>query len=70
MSAYLTYGRDEAGRSRWSPSLDHAATTAICGIHPQAKPPDAAAAETVRTVTQMLTHKKSGVALMSFRVES
>ncbi|HEY9230650.1 MAG TPA: ethanolamine ammonia-lyase subunit EutB, partial [Blastocatellia bacterium] len=33
LSAYLTYGRDAAGASRWSPSLDHSATTAICGIH-------------------------------------
>ena len=33
LSAYLTYGRDPAGRSRWSPGLDHASTTAVCGIH-------------------------------------
>ena len=33
LSAYLTYGRDRAGLSRWSPDLDHAATTAVCGIH-------------------------------------
>ena len=32
LSAYLTYGRDVAGRSRWSSALDHA-NTAVCGIH-------------------------------------
>jgi ethanolamine ammonia-lyase large subunit len=65
LSAYLTYGRDEAGRSRWSRSLDHAATTAICGIHPRAKAPPIAVTETVRTVTQILTYERSGVALTS-----
>ena len=38
-SAYITYGRDENGRSRWSRSLNHSATTAICGVHPAGKPP-------------------------------
>jgi ethanolamine ammonia-lyase large subunit len=65
LSAYLTYGRDEGGRSRWSRSLDHAATTAICGVHPRAKPPHIAVAETARTVAQILTQKRSGVALTS-----
>jgi ethanolamine ammonia-lyase small subunit len=65
LSAYLTYGRDEMGRSRWNRNLDHAATTAICGIHPRAKAPHSAAAETARTVGQILRHKKSGVALTS-----
>jgi ethanolamine ammonia-lyase large subunit len=65
MSAYLTYGRDEAGRPRWSRSLDHAATTAICGIHPRGKPPRVAVAETARLVGLMLSHKKSGVSLTS-----
>ncbi|HYU80420.1 MAG TPA: ethanolamine ammonia-lyase subunit EutB, partial [Vicinamibacterales bacterium] len=32
MSAYLTYGRDDSGRSRWRPDLDHSYTTAVCGI--------------------------------------
>ncbi|HUE84850.1 MAG TPA: ethanolamine ammonia-lyase subunit EutB [Vicinamibacterales bacterium] len=63
LSAYLTYGRDEGGRPRWSRSLDHAATTAICGVHPRAKPPHIAVAETARTVAQILTQKRSGVAL-------
>jgi ethanolamine ammonia-lyase large subunit len=65
MSAYLTYGRDELGEPRWSRSLDHAATTAICGIHPRGKPPQVAVADTVRLVEQILTHRKSGVALGS-----
>jgi ethanolamine ammonia-lyase large subunit len=65
LSAYLTYGRNEAGESRWTRDLDHAATTAICGIHPRAKAPPIAVAETVRTATQILTQQRSGVALKS-----
>jgi ethanolamine ammonia-lyase large subunit len=62
-SAYVTYGRDETGASRWSPTLDHSATTAICGIHPQGKPTDVAAAEIARTVGRILAQQRSGVAL-------
>jgi ethanolamine ammonia-lyase large subunit len=62
MSAYLTYGRDASGRSRWSLALDHSCTTAICGIHPRGKPPEAAGAEIARAVLQMLKSKHSGVA--------
>jgi ethanolamine ammonia-lyase small subunit len=65
MSAYLTYGADGAGRSRWSRALDHAATTAICGIHPQGKRPEVAVAETMRAVAQILARKCSGVALLT-----
>jgi ethanolamine ammonia-lyase large subunit len=63
VSAYLTYGRDGAGRSRWQPQLDHSCTTAVCGIHPKGKPPDVAATEVARTVARMLEQRKSGVAL-------
>jgi ethanolamine ammonia-lyase small subunit len=62
-SAYLTYGLDEAGRTRWDRSLDHSATTAICGIHPKGKPPEAAAEEIARTVQRMVDQRRSGVAL-------
>jgi len=62
-SAYITYGRDEAGRSRWSRDLDHSATTAICGIHPKGKPPVAAAEEIARTVSRTLEQRTSGVGL-------
>ena len=61
MSAYLTYGRDLQGRMRWSPDLDHAETTAICGIHRLGKPPAAAAAEIARAVERMLVERTSGV---------
>src|SRR4029450_13586236 len=44
-SAYITYGRDEAGAWRWSRALDHSVTTAVCGIHAKGKPPHVAAAE-------------------------
>lgn len=63
LSAYLTYGRDRHGRSRWSPDLDHAATTAVCGIHPRGNPPEAAAAEIARCVRRMLEERCSGVDL-------
>jgi ethanolamine ammonia-lyase large subunit len=63
VSAYLTYGRNEAGRSRWDPQLDHACTTAVCGIHPKGKPPEAAAAEIARTVARILEQRRSGVSL-------
>jgi ethanolamine ammonia-lyase large subunit len=62
-SAYLTYGRDARGRSRWEPGLDHSCTTAVCGIHPRGKPPEAAAAEIARTVRRMVDEKRSGVSL-------
>jgi ethanolamine ammonia-lyase large subunit len=63
LSAYITYGRDSAGQSRWSRGLDHAATTAICGIHPRGKAPLAAAAEIARTVARSLEARRSGVEL-------
>jgi ethanolamine ammonia-lyase large subunit len=63
LSAYLTWGRDESGCHRWDRGLDHAATTAICGIHPRGKPPLTAAAEIARTVMRMVEQRRSGVAL-------
>jgi ethanolamine ammonia-lyase small subunit len=63
LSAYVTYGRDESGRMRWSPGLDHSCTTAVCGIHPKGKRPDAAADEILRCVLTMFEERRSGVAL-------
>jgi ethanolamine ammonia-lyase large subunit len=63
VSAYLTYGRDQAGQLRWRRNLDHSATTAICGIHPNGKPPETAAPEIARAITRMLDQKASGVTL-------
>jgi ethanolamine ammonia-lyase large subunit len=63
LSAYLTYGRDPAGRSRWSPDLEHAQTTAVCGIHARGKPPEVAAAEIAACVKRMFEERCSGVAL-------
>jgi ethanolamine ammonia-lyase large subunit len=63
MSAYLTYGRDVAGGSRWGISVDHSWTTAVCGIHRQGKKPDAAADEIARLVNRMFQQRCSGVAL-------
>ncbi|MGH8582387.1 MAG: ethanolamine ammonia-lyase subunit EutB [Gammaproteobacteria bacterium] len=63
LSAYLTYGRDALGQLRWNPALDHACTTAVCGIHPQGKAPQRAAVEITGLVQRMLTERRSGVAL-------
>jgi ethanolamine ammonia-lyase large subunit len=60
-SAYITYGRDERGRSRWGRSLDHSATTAICGVHPAGKPPAVAVEEIATVVTRALREKRSGI---------
>jgi ethanolamine ammonia-lyase large subunit len=63
LSAYLTYGRDKAGRSRWSAALDHSNTTAVCGIHPRGKDPSVAAEEIASYVKRMLEERRSGVEL-------
>ena len=63
LSTYVTYGRDWAGRSRWTSDLDHSATTAVCGIHRQAKPPEAAVDEIVRLVRRIVDTRRSGIAL-------
>jgi ethanolamine ammonia-lyase small subunit len=63
LSTYLTYGRDEAGRSRWRVDLDHSCTTAVCGIHPKGKPVAAAVDEIARTIGRMLEQRRSGVTL-------
>ena len=63
LSAYVTYGRDSAGRSRWSRDLDHAATTAICGIHRQGKAPADAVEELTRVLRRILETRRSGVSL-------
>ena len=63
VSAYLTYGRDIAGRARWDPNLDHSCTTAVCGIHPNGKTPAAATAEIGRTLGRILEQRTSGVGL-------
>jgi ethanolamine ammonia-lyase large subunit len=61
LSAYLTYGRDRAGQLRWDVRMDHALTTAVCGIHNRGKPPAAAAEEIARCVNRMLEERRSGV---------
>ncbi|HEX8651366.1 MAG TPA: ethanolamine ammonia-lyase subunit EutB [Pyrinomonadaceae bacterium] len=65
LSAYLTYGRDITAGSRWTPALDHASTTAICGIHARGRRPDLAALEVARYVRQMIEQKCSGIAIGS-----
>jgi ethanolamine ammonia-lyase large subunit len=63
LSAYLTYGRDPSGRSRWSPDLDHAETTAVCGVHRDGKSPSEAVEEIARLLRRILDTRRSGVAL-------
>jgi len=63
LSVYLTYGRQPDGRSRWSRDLDHAATTAVCGIHRQAKAPLKAVEEVARLLRRIIQARCSGVAL-------
>ena len=63
LSAYLTYGRDPAGHSRWRSDLDHSATTAVCGNHPEGKPPSEAVDEIARLLRRIVEARRSGVAL-------
>jgi ethanolamine ammonia-lyase large subunit len=63
LSAYCTYGRDPSGQWRWHPDLDHASTTAICGIHQHGKRPEVAVQEIVQAVQRMLAWRCSGIAL-------
>jgi ethanolamine ammonia-lyase large subunit len=63
LSAYLTYGLDESGRPRWRTDLDHACTTAICGIHPRGLSVENAVDEIVRTIGRILARRRSGVSL-------
>jgi ethanolamine ammonia-lyase small subunit len=60
-SAYVTYGRDKTGSSRWSRSLDHSATTAVCGVHPAGRPPDVAVEEIAGVVARALAERRSGI---------
>ena len=65
LSAYLTYGLDHKGQSRWGSSagFDHSWTTAVCGIHRRGKPPERAVEEIARLVDLMFAERSSGVAL-------
>jgi len=63
VSAYITYGRDDQGRIRWSGALDHSLTTAVCGVHPRGKPPEVAVEEIARVVTRALVERRTGVSV-------
>jgi ethanolamine ammonia-lyase large subunit len=63
LSAYLTYGRDEAGQFRWGTDMNHSWTTAVCGVHPLGRPPAAAVSTIAASVQRMLREGRSGVAL-------
>jgi ethanolamine ammonia-lyase small subunit len=63
LSAYITYGKDATGQSRWGINLDHSHTNAVCGIHPKGKPPVEAVTQITRLVKQITDEKCSGVSL-------
>jgi ethanolamine ammonia-lyase large subunit len=63
LSAYIAYGRDPAGQSRWNPNFDHSWTTAVCGIHDRGKRPEAAVEEISGLVNRMFEQRSSGVTL-------
>ena len=63
MSAYLTYGKDRAGGSRWSVDMDHSTTTAICGVNRRGKPPEAAVDQITKSVAAMFQEHCSGIEL-------
>jgi ethanolamine ammonia-lyase small subunit len=65
LSAYLTYGLDHTGQSRWAADFDHSQTTAVCGIHRRGKTPERAVEEIARLVDRMFAERCSGVALQS-----
>ena len=64
LSAYLTYGRDRAGNSRWHEGIDHSATTAVCGINRSGKDPEAAVEEIFRCLKRMFELRCSGINLV------
>jgi ethanolamine ammonia-lyase large subunit len=67
LSAYLTYGLDHEGQSRWgsrsAAGFDHSWTTAVCGIHRRGKPPERAVEEIAGLVDRIFAERRSGVAL-------
>ena len=66
LSAYLTYGLDQQGQSRWGAGgFDHSWTTAVCGIHRRGKTPERAVEEIARLVDRIFAQRCSGVTLLS-----
>jgi ethanolamine ammonia-lyase large subunit len=65
LSAYLTYGLDQKGQSRWGSAaqFDHSWTTAVCGIHRRGKSPEKAVEEIAKLVDRIFAERCSGVAL-------
>jgi ethanolamine ammonia-lyase large subunit len=63
LSAYLTYGRDSVGQSRWKPGMDHSVSNAVCGINRRGKLPEQATVEIVKLVKRMMEERRSGVVL-------
>ena len=63
LSAYLTYGRDRAGRSRWSPTSITPRRPRCAASIAQGKPPSEAVEEIARLLRRILETRRSGVAL-------
>jgi ethanolamine ammonia-lyase large subunit len=68
LSAYITYGLDDKGQSRWgwrsAAGFDHSWTTAVCGIHRRGKTPEKAVEEIARLVDRIFEERCSGIALI------
>ena len=63
LSAYITYGKTLEGFSVFDPEMDHSLTTAVCGIHPNGKAPNAAIKEIIRILSKAIEMKGTGVKL-------
>ena len=65
LSAYVTYGLDDQGQSRWGSAagFDHSWTTAVCGIHRRGKSPERALEEVAKLVHRIFAERRSGVSL-------
>lgn len=55
--------KNEEGRLRWKPSMDHSNTNLICGICRQAKHPAVASQEIAGFAARILKERISGVEL-------
>lgn len=62
-SAYITYGKTLEGFPLFDPEMDHSLTTAVCGIHPNGKAPNAAVKEIIRILSKAIEMKGTGVKL-------
>ena len=63
LSAYITYGRDRRGLSRWADAIDHSNTNAVCGINRRGKHPSAAIEVIALCIRRIFEERRSGIEL-------